>query len=83
MEKTSPTFDYIKYDQTSLERQAHIKEACMDLEHAISACVIDQRANALCKTKLEELYAWAGKGIRNDQVKRNGSAELQESRNNS
>lgn len=31
---------------------------------------------------LEEAYMWVGKAIRDDQIKRNGAAELQEGRNN-
>lgn len=41
------------------------------------------RAKALALTKLEEVYMWIGKAIRDDQIERNGSAELQEERNNS
>lgn len=31
-------------------------------------------------TKLEEFYMWVGKAIRDEQLLRNGSAELQEER---
>ena len=41
------------------------------------------RTVALALTKLEECYMWIGKAIRDDQIERNGSAELQEERTNS
>jgi hypothetical protein len=31
-------------------------------------------------TKLEEAYMWIGKAVRDDQIERNGSAELLEER---
>jgi len=40
--------------------------------------LLSPRAKALAITKLEEVYMWIGKAIRDDQIKRNGSAELQE-----
>jgi len=42
--------------------------------------LLSPRAKALAITKLEEVYMWIGKAIRDDQIKRNGSAELQEER---
>lgn len=38
------------------------------------------RAKALAVTKLEECYMWIGKAIRDEQIARNGSAELMEER---
>lgn len=75
-------FDYVRYDETAMERQAHCKKVCEDLEHAISASIKPGRAQSLALTKLEEVYMWIGKAIRDDQIERNGSASLQEERNN-
>lgn len=38
------------------------------------------RATSLALTKLEEAYMWIGKALRDDQIARNGSAELMEQR---
>lgn len=76
-------FDYVKYDEISISRQAHAKEMVEAVEHAISSGVQSPRYGALAKTALEECYFWIGKGIRDDQLARNKNSELQEERNNS
>jgi hypothetical protein len=52
------------------------------LENDINILLVSPRAKALALTKLEEVYMWIGKAIRDDQLSRNGTAELQEERNN-
>jgi hypothetical protein len=74
-------FDYVKYDEKAVEAQGNAKVACSGLEMLINA-INSPRARALALTKLEEVYMWMGKGIRDDQIERNGSAPLQEERNN-
>jgi hypothetical protein len=74
-------FDYVKYDDFSVRQQAEIKVKAEALE-ALIGCLADGRAKSLALTKLEEAYAWCGKAIRDEQIARNGSAELQEERNN-
>lgn len=76
-------FDYVKYDDKANEHQAIFKERFIDLHESVANLIDCPRSKALVKTKLEEAYMWIGKGIRNDQIKRNGSAELEESRTNS
>lgn len=76
-------FDYVKYDAEAITHQDGFKGVCSDLEREIEAYVKCPRSKALALTKLEEVYMWIGKGIRNDQIARNGSAELQEGRTNS
>lgn len=74
-------FDYVKYDETSQVVQDHLKKLFTELD-GILDLLPDGRAKALCVTKLEESYMWAGKSLRDGQVKRNGSAPLQEERKN-
>lgn len=85
-------FDYVKYDEGAIEMQESAKSLCQKLETQINSIgyslgpeehkkVIAEKILAL--RKLEECYMWIGKAIRNDQIERNGSAELQEERNNS
>lgn len=50
------------------------------MEELVEKYIESPRAKALALTKLEECYMWIGKGVRDDQIKRNGSAELQEKR---
>lgn len=74
------TFDYVAYDKHATELQKDFKETCMLFELAIKEALPEGRAKSLALTKLEELYMWIGKSLRDDQIKRNGSAELQEGR---
>lgn len=74
-------FDYVAYDAEATSLQAEVK-AQMQVVEALAAKVKPGRAQALILTKLEETYMWFGKAIRDDQIKRNGGAELQESRGN-
>lgn len=76
-------FDYVRYDQVSVDRQGVIKTQCEDLEKSINTMMLDGRAKSLALTKLEEVYMWCGKGIRDDQIKRNGYASSQEERSDS
>lgn len=75
-------FDYVKYDDIALTQQTEIKEKMLDLEVFINTHLDSPRAKALILTKLEEAYAWCGKAIRDDQIARNGAADLQEERGN-
>lgn len=72
-------FDYVKYDGEAAIIQDNFKSGVTVLESAIEQ-LKSPRAKALAITKLEELYMWIGKAIRDDQIARNGSAELMEAR---
>lgn len=85
-------FDYVKYDEGAIAQQEHAKTLAIKLESMINSIgytlgpdehkkVIAEKTLAL--RKLEECYMWIGKAIRNDQIERNGAAELQEGRTNS
>lgn len=76
-------FDYVAYDGLASNLQADLKNTCQGIEKFIELNLKSPRAKALAITKLEEFYMWTGKAIRDDQITRNGSAELQESRCNS
>lgn len=73
-------FDYVKYDDAKLNTSTWFKDICINLEKEIEALIECSRSKALALTKLEEVYMWIGKGIRNDQINKNGSAPLQEER---
>lgn len=75
-------FDYVKYDELATKAQASFKEECRVLEAMISQVITAPRAKAVALTKLEEVYMWIGKGLRDDQIVRNGFVELQEQRTN-
>jgi hypothetical protein len=76
-------FDYVKYDDNSNKAQANLKIEFEALEEIITQETTPGRAQSLIFTKLEEAYMWCGKAIRDDQIKRNGSAPLEEGRSNS
>lgn len=76
-------FDYVKYDETAVNQQNAAKDLCQQLElviNSFTARVGSARAAAIAHTKLEECYMWIGKAIRDQQIERNGSADLQEER---
>ncbi len=77
------TFDYVAYDGAATEVQALFKSTFQQIHADVDIQLKSPRAKSLVKTKLEEAYMWVGKAIRDDQITRNGSAPLQESRNNS
>lgn len=75
-------FDYVKYDDVANVQQGNAKEAVGSVERMI-ASIGKGRAQSIALTKLEEVYMWIGKQIRDDQILRsNGSAPLQEERKN-
>lgn len=75
----SGSFDYVKYDHDSQEKQSDFKFRFEQLEEQVKRHP-KGRAQALALTKLEEAYMWVGKMIRDEQIQRNGNTELQESR---
>jgi hypothetical protein len=75
----STRFDYVAYDDTAQEQQKLFKEKFQHLEASVGA-LGQGRAQSLILTKLEEAYMWVGKAVRDEQIKRNGSAPLQEGR---
>lgn len=62
-------FDYVKYDETTINRQNIIKEEFECLEEMIAE-MPDSRAKSLVMTKLEEAYMWVGKALRDEQLAR-------------
>ena len=73
-------FDYVKYDEKATNIQLAFKAKVSEVEDCIEKNCESPRAKALALTKLEEMYMWIGKAIRDDQIARNGSAPLQEER---
>lgn len=67
-------FDYVLHDDIAGERQAACRAACRELEGLIERLLPKGRAQSLAFTKLEEMYMWIGKAIRDDQIARTGSA---------
>lgn len=72
-------FDYVKYDDEAVMHQVVFKSAFEAME-TLALTLKPGRAQALVLTKLEEAYMWVGKAIRDEQIARNGSAPLQEER---
>lgn len=76
-------FDYVKYDEKSMEAQNDFKTLFIGVEAAIEKHMPHgSRAKVLVLTKLEEAYMWIGKAIRDAQIQREGQAPLQEERKN-
>ena len=72
-------FDYVKYDDNAEKMQAGFKSIFIGLTDAVEA-LPKGRAQSIALTKLEEAYMWIGKAIRDNQIERNGAAELMEQR---
>lgn len=68
-------FDYVKYDEESVQNQNEFKAQFENLDTTVSCLLRDGRAKSLVLTKLEEAYMWIGKAIRDQQITRNGGAE--------
>lgn len=73
-------FDYVRYDDISIQVQDRVKTAATLLSSIIENELTDGRAKALALTKLEECYMWVGKAVRDEQISRRGSAPAQEER---
>lgn len=76
-------FDYVAYDQEAQKKQNEIKAKAQELEQLIEKNITCPDSKQKAINHLEVTYMWCGKGIRNDQIKRNGSAPLQEQHSNS
>lgn len=72
-------FDYVKYDYQSQKLQDQLKNNMQTILRMMYV-LPEGRARSLAFTALEEAYMWMGKAIRDDQIARNGKAELQEER---
>lgn len=72
-------FDYVKYDHESTDKQKIFKDHVEELDRMIQTLECPRSVEYAIKA-LEESYMWIGKALRNEQIKRNGSAELQEER---
>lgn len=75
-------FDYVAYDEIAATKQAEAKQLVAGVELFVLSKLPTGRAASLAITKLEEVYMWIGKAIRDEQVQ-SRSAELQENRTNS
>ena len=75
-------FDYVAYDATAKELQANFKTLFEVLAKALEE-LGPNRPTSLALTALEESYMWVGKAIRDNQIERNGSADLEEGRSDS
>ncbi len=64
-------FDFIKYDEEAMRKQAEFKLSFEVLDADIEKMLPAGRAKSLAITKLEEAYMWIGKGIRDEQIERN------------
>lgn len=74
-------FDYITYDDIAQRDQLEAKKSAQALENTIEMILpVPGRAKSLALTALEECYMWIGKGIRDDQIKKGESVELNEAR---
>lgn len=78
-------FDYIAYDETSQRDQLEAKKAVQGVETVIDMIMpeMTNRAKEQAIICLEQCYMWIGKGIRDQQIKANGKATIQEQRVNS
>ena len=74
-------FSYVKYDDKAMTQQQTLKQLFEGVEAEVNK-LEDGRAKSLVFTKLEEAYMWAGKAIRDSQIKRNPATTEQPERNN-
>lgn len=72
-------FSYIKYDDQSMAAQQKLKGMFEAVEAEVEK-LSEGRAKALVMTHLEIAYMWAGKAIRDEQIKRTGDSTEQKER---
>lgn len=72
-------FNYVKYDERSEMLQNKFKKMVVDLDAMIMSFPNTHTRYNACAA-LEVFYMWVGKTIRDDQIQRNGYADLQEER---
>lgn len=63
-------FDYVKYDATSEMLSGAAKRKAMEFEEFIENSLAPGRAKSLALTKLEEVFMWIGKAIRDEQIEK-------------
>lgn len=59
-------FDYVKFDHEAIKIQESFKERFIELEDSINLLLISPKPKELALIKLEEVYMWIGKAIRDD-----------------
>jgi hypothetical protein len=62
-------FEYIKYDEIRMEKQKNLKAIFEEIEDFSEHNFIEGRSKSIFLTKLEECYMWAGKSLRDEQIK--------------
>jgi hypothetical protein len=77
-EKVMGKFDYVKFDDLSIEKTELLKGEFTALEQVLSASLIPGREKSLVMTKLEEAWMWVGKSIKAEQAQRNHQADGEE-----
>lgn len=65
----SNRFDYIKYDEENIIKSEALRKLCVELEENVDTLLPNSREKSLALTKLEEVFMWIGKAIRNDQIR--------------
>ncbi len=61
-------FAYVAYDAEASQKQAVFKAEVERLALLIESQLKPSRPSSLALTKLEEVYMWVGKAIRDEQV---------------
>lgn len=77
---SSNRFDYIAYDETAKDEQAKFKASFQALEEMVIG-LGSGRYQSIVMTELETAYAFVGKAIRDRQIARNATTEVNEARN--
>lgn len=68
-------FDYVSFDERSQRNLQHFKECVEELEDEIETTLKAPRYKAIALTKLEEVFMFIGKAIRDDQLERSKEDE--------
>lgn len=76
-------FDYVKYDEHAQSLQEGLKRQFVRLHDDVDAIFANSDYKKEATKHLEIAYMMIDKAIRDDQIKRNGSAPLQEERTDS
>lgn len=72
-------YDFVKYDEKAAGLSNKYKALFQELEAQLTLDLgPGKRSLATAMTKLEEAFMWVGKAVRDQQIERNATTELEE-----
>ena len=71
-------FEYVKFDEESMRKQARFKDICEEMDALIGKELHESSEERNATKALEEMFMWIGKSIRNSQRYREDPSSMDE-----